>query len=88
MLAPEKKVTAATGAAAATGLVLWLLSTYVFDGLVPEAVADAVVWVVTAAAAFVGGYIAKHTPRIDPEAAQAQLHSVSVQDLLDRENGA
>lgn len=67
----EAKVKAgARGAGAAgavAGFVLWLLARYVFPGGVPDEV-DALVflvvpWALAAAASYVGGYLAPHTPR-------------------------
>lgn len=59
----EKKVQASTGAAAVSGLVLWVLGTYVFKGTVPDAVTTVVYVLVPAATAFAAGYLARHTPR-------------------------
>lgn len=61
----ERKVTASTGATAVAGLILWLLSTYVFKGEVPIEVVAFIMWLVLTVSAFVGGYLAKHTPRPD-----------------------
>ena len=53
----ETKVKAGTAAAAAAGLVLWVLGRYVFKGAVP------------AALTFAAGYYAKHTSRPAPAPA-------------------
>jgi hypothetical protein len=59
----ERKVQASTGAAAVSGLVLWVLGTYVFKGTVPDAVTTVVYILVPAATAFAAGYLTKHTSR-------------------------
>lgn len=59
----EKKVQASTGAAAVSGLVLWLLGTYVFKGDVPDAAASVVYIGVPAAITFAAGYLTRHTSR-------------------------
>ena len=70
MAAPiEAKVQAGTGAAAASGLALWLLGTYVFRGGVPDVIVSWVYVLVPAALTFAAGYLAKHTPRPAPAAA-------------------
>jgi hypothetical protein len=46
-----------------SGLVLWVLGTYVFKGTVPDAVTTVVYILVPAATAFAAGYLAKHTDR-------------------------
>ena len=64
MAAPvERKVQASTGAAAVSGLVLWVLGTYVFKGTVPDAVTTVVYVLVPAATAFAAGYLTRHTSR-------------------------
>ena len=61
----ETKVTAATIAAALTGVGLWVLQTYAFHGDVPLPVLAAVQTIVPAAVTFAAGYMAPHTPRPD-----------------------
>jgi hypothetical protein len=64
MAAPvEAKVQAATSAAAASGLALWLLGHYVFKAGVPDVVASWIYVIVPAAITFAAGYLAKHTGR-------------------------
>ena len=63
--AVEAKVTAATGAATVTAFVLWLLAEYVFPGDVPAPVVGVVTLLVTGAATFTAGYLARHTPRTE-----------------------
>lgn len=70
MIRPETKVTAATFGAAAAGLIVWVLDSYVFVGDTPDPV-ELFVWVfVTGLVTFGAGYLAKHTPRTDPAATQ------------------
>lgn len=59
----ETKVTAASGTALVVGFVVSWLGTAVFHGVVPDAVAGIVEAAVTAGAAFVAGWLAKHTAR-------------------------
>lgn len=59
----ERKVAASTFAAASTGLVLWVLATYVFGAEVPEPVAAFVAAVVPAVVTFIAGYAVRHTDR-------------------------
>ena len=54
MAPTETKVKASTAAAAASGLVLWVLGRYAFKGAVP------------AALTFAAGYYARHTSRTPP----------------------
>ena len=63
--AVETKVTAATAAATFTSFVLWLLAQYVFPGDVPAPVVGIVTLLVTGAATFAAGYMARHTPRTE-----------------------
>lgn len=66
MAAPvEAKVTASAGAAAASGLVLFVLGRYAFRGAVPDVIASWVYAAVPAVLAFAAGYLARHTPRPD-----------------------
>jgi len=60
----EKKVTAGSLGAAAAGAVLAILQTVVYKGhAVPAAEVTIVDLVVPAAAAWLAGYLAPHTPR-------------------------
>lgn len=59
----EAKVKSATAYAVVTAFVVWALGRYVFRGLVPGEVVDLVAFAVPGLAAFVGGYLAPHTPR-------------------------
>lgn len=59
----ETKVKAASTAAAITGLGLSLLGHYVFKGAVPEWAQAAIDTAVTGGLTFLGGWLAKHTPR-------------------------
>lgn len=61
----EKKVSAATGSAAVAGIIMWILGEHVFKGEIPPEVATLIAWLVPAVAAFIGGYLARHTPRPD-----------------------
>lgn len=61
----ETKVQASTYAAAASGLVVWVLGKYVFKGTVPDVIVSWIYVLVPALAAFVAGYIAPHTARPD-----------------------
>lgn len=68
----ERKVTASSYTAAASGLVLWTLGTYVFKGEVPDVIVSWVYVLVPALATFTAGYLTKHTIRLDvpPETAK------------------
>lgn len=59
----ETKVKAATGAAAVSGFLLWILGAYVFNGDVPAPVVVLVSIAVPALFAFAAGYLARHTAR-------------------------
>lgn len=59
----EPKVKAATVAAVVAGFVLWLLSTYVFHGNIPDAVSAVIVVAVTAGLTWGAGYVARHQYR-------------------------
>jgi hypothetical protein len=61
----EAKVTASTGAAAASGLILWILGAYVFKGGVPDVIVSWVYVLVPGVLAFGAGYLARHAPRPD-----------------------
>ena len=69
MAPTETKVKASTAAAAASGLVLWVLGRYAFKGAVPDVVASWVYAAVPAAVTFTAGYLAKHTDRPAPPPA-------------------
>lgn len=59
----ERKVQASTAAAAVSGLVLWILGRYVFNGAVPDVVASWTYAVVPGIVTFAAGYLTRHTPR-------------------------
>ena len=60
----ESKVTAASSAAAVSGVVLWALQTYAFKGgAVPAGLVSLVDVAVPAVCALAAGYFAPHTPR-------------------------
>lgn len=60
----ETKVTASTLGAGAAGAAVWALQVYVFKGAaVPPGVVTLVDLIVPAAAAWLAGYLAPHTPR-------------------------
>lgn len=60
----ETKVTAATSAAAAASLLMWVLQTYAFNGgAVPAVLQSWIYTLVPAAITFAAGYLAKHTPQ-------------------------
>jgi len=62
----ETKVQAGSLAAAAAGVALWALQTYVFkDSGIPDGVVSLVYLAVPAVIAGVGGYLAPHTHRPD-----------------------
>jgi hypothetical protein len=66
MMAPrvETKVTASSLAAALSGVVLWVLQTYVFKGNnVPAGAVTLVDVGIPAVCAWMAGYLAPHTPR-------------------------
>jgi hypothetical protein len=66
----ETKVTAASLAAAVSGVALWALSTYVFKGGdVPAGLVSLIDVAVPAVLAAAAGYFAPHTPRPSPPAA-------------------
>jgi hypothetical protein len=66
MAAPiERKVTASSYTAAASGLVLWALGQYVFKGDVPDVIVSWVYVLIPGLAALAAGYVTKHTFRID-----------------------
>jgi hypothetical protein len=60
----ETKVQASSLAAAASGVALWALQTYVFKGnAVPAGLVSLIDVIVPAALAAAAGYLAPHTPR-------------------------
>jgi hypothetical protein len=67
----ETKVKVGTGAGALAGVVVWALVSYVpaFRHGVPQPLADAIPFILTAIGNFIGGYLAPHTPRPAPPAA-------------------
>ena len=68
----EAKVQASTIAAAAAGVILWVLQTYVFKGnAVPGGLVSLVDAATPALAAAIAGYVAPHTPRTPPAPATA-----------------
>lgn len=69
----EAKVKAASTAAAIAGVLVSLLGAYVFRGGVPEWAQAMIGAAVTGALAFVGGWLAKHTPRPAPTPTQPQV---------------
>ena len=68
----ERKVQASTAAAAASGLLLWVLGRYVFKGAVPDVIASWVYAAVPGVLAFAAGWLTKHTPRPDVAPASNQ----------------
>jgi hypothetical protein len=65
MAATETKTKASTTAAAVSGMVLWVLGTYVFKGDVPEVLASWVYVLVPGICAWAAGYFSPHTHRPD-----------------------
>jgi hypothetical protein len=47
-----------------SGLALWALGTYVFQGDVPDVVVSWTYVIVPAALTFAAGYLARHSPRV------------------------
>ena len=76
MAAVETKVQAGSATAAAAGVVLWVLQTYVFKGNMPQGVESLVYLLVPGVLAGVAGYLAPHTPR--PVVASVQPSNVTV----------
>jgi len=60
----ETKVQAGSISAAAAGVILWVLQTYVFKGTMPEGIESLVYLLVPAVLAGAAGWLAPHTPRI------------------------
>jgi hypothetical protein len=84
----ERKVTAATAGSGAgvafSGLLLWLLDTYLFTASeVPAPVAAAVLVLPPVIATFLGGVLARHTPRYDRDslAAPPGQHRAGIQQI-------
>jgi len=80
----EKKVTASTAAAVTTGVVLWVLQTYVFGGGdVPGPLAAFVGLVVLGGVTFGVGYMARHSPRpdLDLPPNQAPRHRAAADEV-------
>jgi hypothetical protein len=69
----ERKVTVSTGAAATSGLVLWVTGRYLFKGDVPDVVASWTYVIVPSLLTFAAGYLARHSPR--PAAPQPAMPS-------------
>lgn len=67
----EIKVSAAAIATALSAFAVWVAQTYWFHADVPLPVVAAVQVVVPAVCAFGAGFIARHTPRDDLDAAAA-----------------
>lgn len=67
----ETKVKSAAGWAAVTGFAVWVLETYVFHATVPAPVQALIDVAVPGLGALLGGYLAKHTYRNDPDARAA-----------------
>lgn len=74
----ESKVKAASGAAVVGGLIVWALEQYVFGGDVPDPVEAVIYLAVPAITAFLGGFMARHTFRNDPDAVNAQAGPPSI----------
>lgn len=72
----EMKVKTGTAAAAVTGYVLSVLSTYVFHGDTPDALAQILTQVlgtvIPAAITFGTAWLTRHTDRVDIEAEKPQ----------------
>lgn len=64
----EVKVSAAAIATALSGFAVWAAQTYWFRGEVPAPVVAVIQVVVPALVAFTAGWLARHTPRDDPDA--------------------
>ena len=81
----ERKVTAGGGAAAASGLLLWVLGKYVFKGDVPDVFVSWVYIAVPGILAFAAGYLTRHTHREDlqvpqtPEPSAIQVSSITTE---------
>ncbi len=61
----ETKVTAGAVSAAVVSFIAWVLSRYVFDGAVPDAVYGLLVVLIPGLSSFIAGYNARHTHRPD-----------------------
>ena len=80
----ETKTKAASATAAATGLILWVLQTYVFKGDVPPVLESWIYVLVPGVLSWAAGYFAPHTHRPDlapvqrnPEVSQPVVPDVS-----------
>ena len=73
----EPKTQAAGVTAAASGAVLWLLSTYVFKGDVPDGIASLIYVTVPGVVAFGAAWLAPHQHR-DPAPSLVLPSSVSL----------
>ena len=74
----ETKVKASTGAAAASGLALWVLGHYVFKSGVPDVIASWVYVLVPGVLAAAAGYLAPHTSRPGPPPPPAAPSNMTV----------
>lgn len=75
----EKKVTAAGISSAVTSYIMaWLLLRFQFLGDVSPAVEALVLAAVTAVVTYAGAWLAKHTPRTDPDALKGQVHGTGL----------
>ena len=61
----ETKTQAGAISAAASGVILWLLQTYVFKGNMPQGIESLVYLIVPGVLAGAAAYLAPHTPRPD-----------------------
>lgn len=59
---------AASVASAVAGVVLWALDKWAFEGDTPDAFQVLVFVAVPGLVAFAAGWVARHTPRTDPDA--------------------
>jgi hypothetical protein len=86
----ESKVKVAAVASAVASVAVWALQRYVFKGDVPVEVSTAVQLVVPALFAFIGGLLARHTPRPDlrPAEPSDEEWQAAADALADDEPGA
>lgn len=75
---PETKVFAQFTTASLTGIVTWVLTTYVFKGALPPQLATFLPYAVPAFAGLVAGWWAKHTPRpgTDIQTILSDMHTI------------
>jgi hypothetical protein len=66
----ETKVAAGAVSSWATGVVTWLLVTYVFHGQLPDQLTTFLPYVVASICGTAAAYMAKHTPRLEEVAAE------------------